>query len=95
MNRKQAINNFIELDKQKPQIRSFFENYRKAVNELVEILGENGHFQDDEGTVYQIVVPEGKFVAFEKYSVNRTRRQGEKRGDLSLSKARELGYEVE
>ena len=90
-----AINRFIELDKKKPEIKKFFEDYKAAVEEVAQLVGEGGHFQDSEGTVYQVVVPEGKFVNFDRFIIQRTRREGEKRGDLSLTKARELGYEVE
>jgi hypothetical protein len=90
-----AQQKFIELEKKKQEVKKFFEELKAATEELVTEIGVGGHFQDHEGTVYQVTVPEGRFVAFDKYSVVRTRRQGEKKGDLSLTKARELGYEVE
>lgn len=86
---------FIELDKKKADVKKFFEEYKAAVDAVVEEVGVGGHFQDADGTVYQTTIPEGRFVAFDKFTVNRTRREGEKRGDLSLTKARDLGYEVE
>lgn len=58
-------------------------------------VGINGYFQDEEGTVYKIVEPEGKFVTFEKISYVRTRRIDEKRGDLSLKEAEEAGFTVQ
>lgn len=90
-----AIQRFIELDKKKEEVKRFFDEYKAAVEAVVNEIGVGGHFQDDEGTVYQTAVPEGRFVAFDRFTVNRTRREGEKRGDLSLTKARELGYDVE
>lgn len=51
-------------------------------------------FQDDEGTVYKIVIPEGKFVHFEHIGYVRTRRLDEKRGDLSIKDAEAAGYNV-
>jgi hypothetical protein len=90
-----AVQKLIELDKKKVDVKAFFEEYKAAVEAVVTELGVGGHFQDGEGTVYQTVIPEGRFVAFDKFSVQRTRREGEKRGDLSLTKARDLGYEVE
>lgn len=90
-----AIQRFIELDKKKEEVKKFFEEYKAAIEAVVEEIGVGRHFQDNEGTVYQTAVPEGRFVAFDKFTINRTRREGEKRGDLSLTKARDLGYEVE
>lgn len=90
-----AVSRFIELDKKKEEVKKFFEEYKLAVEALVQEIGVGGHFQDADGTVYLVEVPEGKFVAFDKYSVVRTRRSHEKRGDLSLTRARDLGYSVE
>ena len=90
-----TVQQFIELDKKKAEVKRFFEEYKVAVSALVEEIGVGGHFQDADGTVYQTAIPEGRFVAFDKFTVTRTRREGEKRGDLSLTKARDLGYEVE
>lgn len=64
----------------------------KAVQDVKDEIGIGGMFQDDEGTVYQIIEPEGKFVHFEKLSVIRTKRPGEDRGDLSVKKAQEAGF---
>jgi len=90
-----AIQRFIELDKKKAEVKKFFDEYKAAVEAVVAEIKVGGHFQDGEGTVYQTIIPEGRFVSFDKFSIARTRREGEKRGDLSLTKARELGYEVE
>ena len=86
---------FIELEKKKNEVKKYFEELQEATLALAEEVGVGGHFQDEEGTVYQIVVPEGRFVKFDKIGYQRTRRTDEKKGDLSLSKARELGYVVE
>lgn len=85
---------FVDLEKQKEQVKLYFENLRNAVEELEKEIGVNGYFQDDEGTVYKVVVPDGKFVTFEHISYVRTRRPHEKRGDLSLKEAKDAGFEV-
>lgn len=90
-----VVQKFIELDKKKAEVKKFFEEYKAAIDAVIEEVGVGGHFQDADGTVYQTAIPEGRFVAFDKFTVQRTRREGEKRGDLSLTKARDLGYEVE
>lgn len=91
----QVIQRFIELDKKKAEVKKFFDEYKEAVEEVVKEIGLGGHFQDPEGTVYVTAIPEGKFVSFDKFTIKRTRREGERAGDLSLKAARELGYEVE
>lgn len=86
---------FIELDKKKKEYKEFIEEYSNTVNALVEELGVGVFFQDEEGTVYETVVPEGRFVHYEKFSVDRTRREGEAKGSLSMKRAREAGFIVE
>jgi len=90
-----AQKRFIELEKKKTEIKKYFEDLAEATQAVADEVGVDGHFQDAEGTVYQIVIPAGKFVTFDKISYQRTRREGEKKGDLSMTKARELGYVVE
>lgn len=85
---------FIELEKKKDEYKSYLEDLKDITNQLVEEMGIGGHFQDSDGTVYQIHEAEGKFVHFDKYEVKRTRRDGERAGSLSLTKAKDLGYEV-
>jgi hypothetical protein len=86
---------FIELDKQKAAYKKFIEDYQQAVQDLVKEVGIGAHFQDDQGTVYQTSEADGRWIHFDKYEVNRTRRAGEKSGSLSLTKAKDLGYNVE
>lgn len=88
---------FVELEKKKNEVKKYFEELETATKAVAEEIGVGGHFQDAEGTVYQIVIPEGRFVKFDKIGYQRTRRAflDEKKGDLSLTAARELGYLVE
>lgn len=86
---------FVELDKKKAEYKEFMKLYRDTVDQLKEEMGLGGHFQDYEGTVYQVEECEGKFVYTDKYEVKRTRRDGERAGSLSIKKAKELGYDVE
>jgi hypothetical protein len=86
--------NFVNLEKQKEKVKEYFESLRKAVDELSKEIGLNGYFQDEEGTVYKVVEPEGRFVNYEKISYKRTRRIDEERGDLSLKEAESAGFTV-
>lgn len=85
---------FVKLEKQKEEVKKYFENLKNALDEVVKESGVNNYFQDDEGTVYKVIVPEGKWVQYEPYSYVRTRREHEKRGDLSLKEAEEAGFTI-
>lgn len=91
----EAERRFVELDRRKDEVKKFFDEYAAATEALVEAHGVGHFFQDDEGVVYETAVPAGRFVYYEKFVVNRTRRGDEKQGSLSLKAAREAGFEVE
>ena len=96
MSEKTAIQRLIELDKQKPLIKEYYENLKEALEAVNQEIGTDGFFQDlSDGTVFQIVKPSGRFIEYNDLAYIRTRREGEKRGDLSLKKAQEAGFEVE
>jgi hypothetical protein len=86
---------FVELEKRKAEVKKYFEELEQATLELAKEIGVGGMFQDPEGTVYKVVIPEGTFVKFAKIGYQRTRRPGEVKGDLSLTEARERGFVVE
>jgi hypothetical protein len=85
---------FVELDLKKQEYKVFLEEYTQVVNDLQQEIGIGGHFQDQSGTVYQLDECKGKYQYFDKYEVKRTRREGETKGSLSLTKAKELGYDI-
>ena len=86
---------FIALEKRKEDVKKFFEELSLATEAVVQEIGLNKYFQDGDGIVYKTTVPDGKFVYFEKFSIDRTRRAGEKSGSLSLKEAKENGFVVE
>lgn len=86
---------YIELEKRKEDYNRFLRELSETTDLLAREIGTNGHFQDSEGIVYQLVEAEGKFVHFDKYEVKHTRRPHERAGTLSLTKAKELGYNIE
>lgn len=90
----EAQKRFVALEKQKEEIKKYFEQLKEATEAVAKEVGINGYFQDLEGTVYKIVEPEGKFVTFDRTSYVRTRRPHEKRGDLSIKEATEAGFNV-
>jgi len=84
----------IELDRKKEEVKKFYEEYANTVNALVTQHGVGFSFQDYDGVVYQLVELDGKWINFERFGVERTRRPGETRGSMSLKKAKELGFNV-
>jgi len=88
-----AIQRFIELERKKNDVKKYFEELNAALEAAVAEVGIGSYFQDPlDGTVYKLLVPDGKFVHYERYGYHRTRRGDEKRGDLSLKEAQEAGF---
>jgi hypothetical protein len=90
----EAQKRFVELERKKEDIKKYFDDLAAATEALVKESGVNSYFQDDQGIVYKVVVPEGRFVHFDKYSYVRTRRSHEKRGDLSMKEAEGAGFKL-
>lgn len=90
----EAQKRLVELDKKKDEIKKFHDDLSAAVEAVIVESGVGSYFQDDDGTVYKTVVPDGKFVYFEKHSYVRTRRSTEKQGSLSLKEAEEHGFTI-
>jgi hypothetical protein len=85
---------FVELEQRKEEVKKYFEELNLAVEAVSKEIGINGMFQDYNGIVYKVVIPDGKFVHFEKISYVRTRRPHEKRGDLSMKEAELAGFKL-
>jgi len=86
---------FIELEKQKEEIKQYYKEFNETLKALIDEIGESGMFQDPtDKTVYQLTTPDGRFVTYDKHSYVRTKREGEARGSLSMVKAREAGFNV-
>lgn len=90
----QAIQKFIELEQKKADVKRYFEELNTALEAVIAEVGVGAFFQDNDGIVYSTVVPEGRFVNYEKYSYVRTKRPGETRGTLSVKEAQEHGFTV-
>jgi hypothetical protein len=90
----EAQKRFVELERKKEDIKKYFDELNQAVEAVSKEIGINGMFQDDQGIVYKVVIPEGKFVHFEKISYVRTRRAHETRGDLSMKEAESAGFKL-
>lgn len=76
-------------------IKPFYENYQNTMEKLIELGGVGHTWQDENGVVYKLSECHGKFVRFEPYQIQRTRFEGEAKGSLSMTEAREKGFIVE
>lgn len=86
---------FIEVSKQLELLKEQRKEIGSQLEELANQIGVGSSFQDPEDkTVFEIVVPDGKYMYFDKIDYVRTRREGERSGSLSLKRAKELGYEL-
>lgn len=88
----EAQSKFVALERRKEEIKAYFDELNQAAEAVAKEVGVNGMFQADDGCVYKMIVPEGKFVYFEKYSYVRTKRAGETRGTLAAKEAKEAGF---
>jgi hypothetical protein len=84
----------IELDKRKEEIKKYHEDLKETLTLLEKEQGINTYFSDEEGIVYKIVEPDGRFVYFEKLGYIRTKRPNEERGTLSVKEAKEHGFAI-
>ena len=85
----------LELANKYEGLKKELRDLKPQLEVVLSELGVGAHFQDpNTGAVYEIVVPQGTFISFDKISYNRTRLEGEKTGSLSLKKAEDLGYKV-
>lgn len=86
---------FVELDRRKAEYKLYLEELKAATEALVAEMGVGKFFQDEAGIVYQTAEATGRFVYYEKFTVNRTRREGEAKGTLAMKAAKEAGFAVE
>lgn len=86
---------FIELEKKKEEVKKYFDELQASIEAVVAEVGVGGMFQDPaDGTVFKMTVPDGRFVHFDKLSYDRTKREGESRGSLSVKEAEAAGFKV-
>jgi hypothetical protein len=85
----------ITLSKQLESLKEQLKNGNEELNQILSEVGVGTSFQDpSDGTVFEIVIPKGGFVSYHHIGYDRTRREGERSGSLSLKRAKELGFDV-
>ena len=82
---------FVILEKQRKQL---LEEFDEALQAVAAEVGTDGYFQDNDGVVYKITCPVGRWVKFDTVSYARTKRNGEDKGTLSVKEAQGAGFSV-
>jgi hypothetical protein len=86
----------ITADRKKAEAKLILEEAKQANRALFAITGAGYFFQDEENIVYKTDEnTNGKFQYYEIIEIKRTRREGEDKGSLSMTQAREAGFVVE
>ncbi len=85
----------IAADFKKEEAKTILNEIKTANRALVELTGFGYLFQDEQQTVYKTDECDGKLVYFETVEIKRTRREGETKGSLSMTEARNAGFIVE
>lgn len=85
----------IAADRKKAEAKAILDEIKTANRALFELTGAGYFFQDEENIVYKTDECDGKFVYFETIEIKRTRREGETKGSLSMTEARNAGFVVE
>lgn len=84
---------FFTLAKKYESLTEEMRACKDEMNKVMAEIGEGKFIQDpSDMTVYQIVIPQGRYVYFDPISYVRTRKVDEDRGDLSIKKAEEAGF---
>ena len=63
-----AQEKFVELEKKKEEVKKYFKDLADALQVVMSEIGIEGYFMDDDKVVYKVIIPEGKFVPYEKLS---------------------------
>lgn len=75
----------------KKQLKEANEALFTTLNEL----GVDTYHQDPvDGTVFKVVKPKGTYIEFKEIGYERTKKEGEERGTLSVKEATERGFKL-
>jgi hypothetical protein len=86
---------FLELAEKKEFLARQLKQTLKDLAEIMRAMPLGEMFQDPkEGIVYQIIVPDGKFVEYQSIDYIRTCKEGERNGSMSMKAAQEAGFDL-
>tara|TARA_R100000951_G_scaffold19275_2_gene16096 strand:- start:5043 stop:5327 length:285 start_codon:yes stop_codon:yes gene_type:complete len=83
----------IELSKREESLKEQLKTNGEELDALLTESGVGSSFQDPtDNVVFEVVVPKGRFVYNKTIGFDRTKREGERSGALSMKRAKELGF---
>ena len=87
---------FVALERKMDEYKKYLAELAEATHAVAEEIGIGGMFQADDGVVYKIVIPAGKYVHFDAISYTRTKRGDEDRSPypLAIKEAQAAGFDV-
>ena len=94
MEKKYLEETLVTLYLQKEKLKKEMEEINTKLEGALKELGLGYMFQAQDGTVFRVSKPTGTYISFREIDYDRTRREGEKSGSLSLTDARNAGFEV-
>jgi hypothetical protein len=84
---------FFALVKKYEELQKQADSARELVKMEMELFKIGDMVQAPvDGVVYKIVVPTGTYIEFRKIDYQRTRKEGETKGSLSMKEAKEAGF---
>lgn len=90
----EAQKRLIALDLKKESVDKFYEDLDAAIREVQAEVGTDGFFQAEDGIVYKVIVPAGRYVKYADLAYVRTKRPDERAGTLSVKEAQENGFKI-
>ena len=83
----------IELSKHRELLKEQIKESSEKLDALLLEVGVGVSFQDPtDNVVFEIVIPKGGYTYYSHIGYDRTKREGERSGALSMKRAKELGF---
>jgi hypothetical protein len=83
----------IELSKRRELLKEQIKETSEQLEVVLSEVGVGSSFQDPtDNVVFEIVIPKGAFTYYSHIGYDRTKREGERAGSLSMKRAKELGF---
>ena len=83
----------IELSKHRELLKEQLKTSSEELETLLLEVGVGTSFQDPaDNVVFEIVIPKGSYTYYNHIGYDRTKREGERSGALSMKRAKELGF---
>ena len=83
----------IEVSKMIESLKEKLKENSEALEHLLNEEGIGSSFQDPtDNVVFEVVIPKGAFTYYSHIGFDRTKRENERSGTLSIKRAKDLGF---